>query len=304
VEGYHAARVDEVSARSLAVDSEAAAREYNRQHRLPRGYDQVIAWLRDAARRDRVTIRLNAAVTQVRWARRRVEVAYRTLWQARPRVLRAGAAVVTLPVGVLKADPEEPGGVRFLPALDAKRRALAAFAEARVQKVVLRFRDAFWEDPSFVRRRADGARAPQYFHDPDAAFPTWWTSAPVASPLMTGWAGGPAAARLVPDATGAPLGAALDAVAGVLGVTRSFAADRLDGVAYHDWSSDPWSRGAYTFLRVGGASAPSALARPLEDTLFFAGEATNGDESGTVSGAIASGQRAAREIVKPRRRAR
>jgi monoamine oxidase len=300
VEGYHAAPADEVSARSLAVEPEAAAPELNRQYRLPLGQDQLIEWMRATLRRDRVTVRLNAAVTHVRWSRGRVEVAFRTLWQERSRVLRARVAVVTLPVGVLKAAAPAPGSVLFTPALEGKRRALAAFAEARVQKIVLRFRDAFWEDARFAGRRSTNPLAPQYFHDPRSAFPTWWTSAPVASPLLTGWAGGPAAARLVPDATGAPLDAALESVAAALGVTRAFAADRLDGVAYHDWSRDPWSRGAYTFLRVGGASAPASLARPLDDTLFFAGESTNVDETGTVSGAIASGLRAAREIVELR----
>jgi monoamine oxidase len=49
---------------------------------------------------------------------------------------------------------------------------------------------------------------------------------------------------------------------------------------------------------VGGIDAQAQLARPLEDTLFFAGEATNTEgHQGTVHGAIASGLRAAREII-------
>jgi monoamine oxidase len=48
---------------------------------------------------------------------------------------------------------------------------------------------------------------------------------------------------------------------------------------------------------VGGLSAQRALARPCEGTLFFAGEATDAEEMGTVAGAIASGRRAARQIL-------
>jgi monoamine oxidase len=81
-------------------------------------------------------------------------------------------------------------------------------------------------------------------------------------------------------------------------VSRAVVNERLDGWAYHDWSADPSSRGAYTYLRVGGAAAPEALARPVAGTLFFAGESTSTDEIGTVSGAIASGQRAAREVLR------
>ena len=45
--------------------------------------------------------------------------------------------------------------------------------------------------------------------------------------------------------------------------------------------------------------AVRTLAAPIEDTLFFAGEATNTDgHTGTVHGAIATGRRAAREILE------
>ncbi|HEY6066305.1 MAG TPA: FAD-dependent oxidoreductase [Thermoanaerobaculia bacterium] len=49
---------------------------------------------------------------------------------------------------------------------------------------------------------------------------------------------------------------------------------------------------------MGGANAPAALARPIDDTLYFSGEATESDESGTVPGAISSGRRAARLILR------
>jgi len=49
---------------------------------------------------------------------------------------------------------------------------------------------------------------------------------------------------------------------------------------------------------VGGDGARKSLAEPLADTLYFAGEATDAEESGTVGGALQSGVRAAREIIK------
>jgi monoamine oxidase len=68
---------------------------------------------------------------------------------------------------------------------------------------------------------------------------------------------------------------------------------------FHDWQADPFSRGAYSYVAVGGFDAPGLLARPLADTLFFAGEATDiGGQNGTVQAAIASGKRAAREILQ------
>jgi monoamine oxidase len=175
VEGYHGAPVDDVSAASLSAEPDAAGPGANRQYRLPGGYEALVAWLRATAPRDLVTIRLNTAVAAVRWSRRRVEVRCRTPWSARDVRFHAPTAIVTLPVGVLKAP-----GVRFDPDLPAKRRALRAFAEAPVQKVVLRFRDAFWEDAAFAEERGGDPRTPGYFHAPSAAFPTWWTASPAA----------------------------------------------------------------------------------------------------------------------------
>ena len=66
----------------------------------------------------------------------------------------------------------------------------------------------------------------------------------------------------------------------------------------HNWRRDPCARGAYSYVAVGGRKARDALAAAIDNTLFFAGEATaDGGEGGTVEGALASGERAARQIL-------
>jgi monoamine oxidase len=66
----------------------------------------------------------------------------------------------------------------------------------------------------------------------------------------------------------------------------------------HDWIDDPFSRGAYSYSRVEGDDASKRLARPVEGTLYFAGEAADPEgRTGTVHGAIATGRRAAALIV-------
>jgi len=67
---------------------------------------------------------------------------------------------------------------------------------------------------------------------------------------------------------------------------------------FHDWSADPFARGAYSYPGVGGLQAAQTFAEPLDGTLFFAGEATDFQgANGTVHGAIESGYRAARELL-------
>ncbi len=64
------------------------------------------------------------------------------------------------------------------------------------------------------------------------------------------------------------------------------------------WSTDPYSRGAMSYLPAGAApQLRTDLAAPIDDRVFFAGEATDSDHPGTVSGAIASGRRAAAAVV-------
>ena len=64
------------------------------------------------------------------------------------------------------------------------------------------------------------------------------------------------------------------------------------------WSTDPWARGSYSYLPVGATPAlRAALAQPINGQLFFAGEATSSDAPATVHGALASGQRAAQEVL-------
>ena len=64
------------------------------------------------------------------------------------------------------------------------------------------------------------------------------------------------------------------------------------------WHADPFSRGAYSYVPAGALSARARLSEPVEDTLYFAGEATDlAGYGGTVHGAIASGRRAAGQIL-------
>jgi monoamine oxidase len=139
-----------------------------------------------------------------------------------------------------------------------------------------------------------------FLHRWNAAYPTWWTAAPAEVPMLTGWAGGPAAAELLRLPRESRLERALETLESLFEIRAAKLRRILLGWHTHDWSGDPYSRGAYSYAGVGGANAPAALGRPIDDTLYFAGEATEPDQNGTVPGAIASGRRAARLILGSR----
>jgi monoamine oxidase len=280
VEGFHAARSDRIGVRYLAEAQKRADGEDGQlAFRIPDGYDRVVAWLADGLD-DGTTIRRGVVVREIRWEPGRVRV---------DGAVSARFAVVTLPLGVLKARPEEPGGVRFAPDPPHVRAAVDALEMGHVVRVVFRFRERFWE-----RAAADLG----FLFAPGESFPVWWTHNPAADATLTAWVGGPWAERL----SGAGENEVIERAIGTL--VKAFGAerDRIRGLVEahftHDWSADPFARGGYSYVPVGALGAREALATPVENTLFFAGEAvTPGDQTGTVHGAIESGRRAAAAII-------
>ena len=272
VQGFDAADPRKVSARDIA--EEWGAEAIGASQARPRGgYGPLLEKLAGSGAR----LQLQTAVREVRWRSGRVEVA--GTFQGQPFRATAKRAIVTLPLGVLQS-----GAVRFSPALNEKRFALAKLASGPVIRVALVFASRFWE-----KRFPDVA----FFHSPAAPFPTFWTPLPMRAPLLTAWAGGPKAARLAGRGSHALVHLALQTVQRVLQQNGSLAAAYV-----HDWRADPYARGGYSYVKVNGEGAREQLAAPLAATLFFAGEATNAEgESGTVGGALQSGERAAREAL-------
>jgi monoamine oxidase len=301
VEGYYAAHVDRVSARSLAGGM-GESEESQRQYRLADGYFGIVQWLRAGLDPERTDLRLGTVVEQVRWRRGEAEVESRSAIGSRTTAVRGKTVVVTLPLGVLKAAVGEAGAVRFDPMPPALAGAVLRLEVSHVCKVVLRFREAFWDEPGFLRRRLVPGRSAEptridFLHDREGDFPTWWMANPWRVPVLTAWAGGPRADALAALGETALVDRALGGLARMLQVPRGRFEGLLEAWRTHDWRHDLYSRGAYSYVGVGGLSAQRALARPVEGTLFFAGEVTEPDEMGTVAGAIASGRRAASAIL-------
>jgi monoamine oxidase len=297
VEGYNAARSELISVQSLIMEEAAAdAIDDNKQFRVLGGYCSVPEWLLAQNRSLGVAVSLNSVVEQIQWKKHRVEVIAQTPLSTQRFV--ASRVLITLPLGVLQA-PSAVGGVRFGPAVSEKLDAANRLIMGNVVKLVLRFREPFWEDLAID---ADGGRQKldemSFIHAPGEEFPTWWTQLPVRSPLLVGWTSGAAAERLHGQSQSAIIDAALKSLCKVIRIADELATDHLESIYLHDWTADPFSRGAYSYVSVGNLAAQSELGKPVEDTLFFAGEATNTQgHYGTVHGAIATGLRAAREIV-------
>src|SRR5579859_735212 len=270
IEGFQAAHIDRISARSLAAGSGETS---DSQYRLTSGYDMLVEVLARGLEPDRVALRLNTIASLLHWKRGEVVLEARS---AAGRVLeefRARAAVIAIPHALLRSR-----SLGFVPDLREKRQAAAGLEVGQVFKMVLRFRDSFWERDRFLERRLrktlEPPRSLAFLHARDVDVPVWWTSLPTKAPLLTGWAGGPKAERLLDLGEHERVDRSLASLARGLGVSRAFLDEQLDSWSIHDWRADAWSGGAYSYVRVGGLPAQRTLAKSIEGTLFFAGEYT------------------------------
>jgi monoamine oxidase len=280
VEGFHAADPARLSARWLAeVEREQPADAS--EDRVRAGVDALVRGLWNRVR-ERVSLRLEHPVREVQW---------------RPGMVRVGtftaaALVVTVPLAVLKLSPGHPAGLRFSPEIPEKRRALDGLEMGDAVKVVFRFRECFWSGIEQLDRML-------FVHAFDQPIPTWWTADPPDTPVLTGWAAGPQTAPLAGASNEALERMAVQSLAQALGMTSESVAGQVTDWWWHDWRTDPFALGAYSYVGVGGIDAHRRFAAPVEGTLFFAGEATCGKGlNATMEGAIQSGRRAAEEIIE------
>jgi monoamine oxidase len=276
VEGFYAAPLGDISIQSIADDASGAAGDETTQKRVRGGYGRLVAWLADQLHG--APIHYGCAVCSIDWTGDSIRIEH-----TRGESL-ADVAIVTLPIGVLKS-----GAVTLRPGLGERARALDGLAMGQVIKLVLCFDDATW--------RPHLPRELEFVHGGTAGFPTYWVRSSFDAHVLTAWAGGPHAMVLRGCGLDELVARAIEGFARLVDIRPTQLTATLRHRHFHDWATDPFARGAYSYTRVGGMGAAEQLARPLDGRVFLAGEALDADYEGTVAGALASGTRAANQIV-------
>jgi monoamine oxidase len=209
-------------------------------------------------------------------------------WTAADRIVVSGPfgalsarrVVITVPPPVLAE-----GLIRFNPALPPDRQtAIASLRGGRFIKVGLRLDAPMTEVPEYVCDIAKLQRGEGAVLHLDRRLP-----------LATAILAGSYAEAVSRQGAQALQAEGRDILASFLGGT---AARRvLAAAAAVDWSADPLSRGAYAVVPIGSVDARATYASPLDDRLFFAGEAAGGAHAATAHGARLSGEATAKAIL-------
>jgi monoamine oxidase len=279
VEGFHAGHPERISAISLA-QSEAASEEVDgtKQFRLMAGYGDLVRATQAAASARGARFAFGHAVSRIEWKPHNVVVSARNGEEV--HCFEARRLLVTLPLGVLQSN-----AVQFNPPLFQKKEAaIRNLAMGNVIKINLQLQPGLWPDDK------EG-----FVHLASEHFPTWWKHRNV----ITAWAGGPSADKLSKHSSMEIIQLVGESLGHMFGINAQEARSHVESLQFHDWRKDPFARGAYSYVPVGAVDAGRVLARPIKQTVFFAGEATaQPGFQGTVHGAVESGLRAAREILK------
>ena len=286
VEGFNAADRGRIGIAALARQQQAEdAIEADRLFHVRRGYSAVPAFLLERTRAAGGRLLLDHSVQRIVWSTHAVAVSGNGPDGA-PFQMTAERVIITLPLGVLQT-----AAVQFSPEPADRLHDASRLAFGQVLRISLLFDSRYWPaDLSFL-------------YAPHELLSAWWTPMPTRAPLITAWSGGPRACELahrLPSAARptALLAVALETLSRIVGVPRT----RLEAVLIshhaHDWMHDPRYLGAYSYAPAGALDASSKLSQPVDDTLFFAGEHTDvTGHWGTVHGALATGERAAKQIL-------
>lgn len=238
---------------------------------FPRGYDELPT--RIAAGLD---VRLAHVVRRVVRGRDGVRV------ETDRGVFSADRAIVTVPLGVLKA-----GAIVFEPALPLdvagpiERLGMGVF-----NKVFLQFPERFWEDDVYAIRALG---------EPGEHWHSWYDVSTISGrPTLLTFAAGPFGRRMQGRSDDEIAHSVMAALRRLYGQGIPLPSARW----ITRWGEDPYALGSYSHLPTGSSHDDhDALSGPVDDVLHFAGEATWGAEPATVGGAYASGVRAAERIL-------
>jgi len=277
-EGYDAADPNKSSV--FALRDEILNTEDWLQMNIKEGYGVLLKNLERGVLEGGGEIVLNKAVTLVRWQEGVVETSDGASYQA-PKIL------VTVPVPLLK-------DMTFVPGLPGVKAAAADIGFGGVLKILLRFKSRWWATPD---REQNFER--MFFMFSREAIPTWWTQYPEPHTTLTGWLAGPKANSMAEKSDEEIVALALESLSRIFKISIEELRSELVAQKVANWPRDPFARGAYTYSTPRSAGAVAQLRKPIENKLYFAGEALGeGDTGGTVEAALQSGKAAAAQMLQ------
>lgn len=289
--GYDSADPDKAS--TFALRREWLEEDESNQYRVKGGYGGMIAYLAGEVTKHGGNILFCKIAKQVKWSKRGVEVK-----TAGGEIYVAAKLLVAVPLGVLRAEPSEPAAISFDPGIPDHQKALHQIGFGSVVKILLEFDRAFWKDEHIHNLTGKDPKNIGFVLS-DEAIPVWWTQIPRQSKVLTSWLSGPAAETKKALSENEFLALSLASLSKIFKQDLDELKRLLVASRIVNWTTEPFTLGSYDYDMLGSAAARNVVAKPIANTLFFAGEyAYGGPAMGTVEAALTSGKEIADKIIK------
>jgi monoamine oxidase len=292
VEGFNAAPANEISARAIGKEHAEGGEETYESFRVATGCDSIISALAKNLNSPNAAVIVSTAVKEIRWQQDQVEVTAVNTQSKEKISIRSSKLICTAPPPLLV----DRSALSFDPEIEEIRTAAEQIGFGQAIRVLLLFKSKWWQESL----DADGNPLGEisFITDHSLEVPVWWSSSPVDAPLLVGWLGGPKAAKNSEMSDGDLVELAIESLASIFKLRKEQLLSELTFSRVSNWQSDRYARGCYSFVKAGFPDAPHRLARPVENTLFFAGEAAHtGGLAGTMESALNSGYIAADKIL-------
>lgn len=278
-EGFDLADVSKVSTYFLYNEW---SHEENKSYRVEGGYGRLINYLESECRKNGCVIYTNCCVKKINWQKNEVNI--NTLCS---RYFKSEKAFITVPLSVFQSNKNDINYIEFMPAIDDYLNAANRIGFGTVIKVLLEFDEAFW-----VKEKNNIG-----FILTSEIIPTWWTQFPNNNAILTGWLGGLNAIQYKDEPDEEILTSALQSLSNAFNIPVDILQKKLSAHKIVNWINVAYVNGGYSYNMVGSEDAKKLLQQPIEETIFFAGEATyEGASEGTVESALVSGKQASIKV--------
>lgn len=280
-EGFDLADVSRASTMSLYNEW---SNEDDIQYRIEGGYQKMIDYLESECRKYGCIIYKDCCVKKVNWQKNEVSII--TMCS---QYFTANKIVITVPPGILQANKNDLEYIQFTPGIDTYLDAAKNIGFGSVIKIILEFDEAFWKK----EHKNIG------FVFTEGSVPTWWTQLPEDNNILTGWIGGTRTLSFNDKSEEQILEESLQSLSSAFAIELNLLRNKIRTFKIINWKKVPNISGGYSYNTTESIIAKNILNKPVEETIYFAGEGLHeGTSPGTVEAAIISGKEAALKILQ------
>ncbi|MBP9757433.1 MAG: FAD-dependent oxidoreductase, partial [Candidatus Pacebacteria bacterium] len=246
------------------------------QYSLKEGYGALLAHLMKDIKAE---FRLSEPVRRIDFSADHVQVFTDS------GVYEAEKVLVTVPLPLLPS-------IEYIPAISDKLHAATKIGFGSVIKVLIRFDHKWWGS---IREKQFEKL---FFMFSKEIIPTWWTQYPAEHAVLTGWVAGPNAHALRQKSEAEIISLGLESLSNIFTVDLARLREMVVASRAFIWEVDPYAQGGYSYPTPETETAIEDIIAPVNDKLYFAGEALWDEQCATVEGAFQSGRAAAARMMQ------